>query len=523
MRIKGAKFGVYDAVRRDITKLLYKHLDQAIERGLNLMCEIIGKGGEGKSLVAIDLAKRLKDAQIKYNRYADAPSCYTYNIDESKKAFKYNPNGTIVVQDEYNELIGESSQTTKIEFNNIIRTFRFTQKCFIVCNVNYIHVKGLHFVLETFGFDNTYFSSKSHKNMRTVCLVRYIDDNHPKSEIYLGVAIIEVNEVLEQYKESLIHKQKNWKRLIDSSGAVSSKMSKEERLEYATKLMKIAKKGNWNGKLKSLNIFFQDAKISCDTYQKKMILEETIKLYKKSLLESETSFKDIYQSKDPLANFFEEFYVKNLIKKDFENNPTFTISFIKKFHLIPKIAFYYAIGESFEKITNNLDAPYDFVRKIMKIFSVKDKIPAKYQFGTVFELYLEKILTNCSRGGKKGEPDLFFKNKKKIIIGCGEVKLYGSYRKTITLYLESENSNRRLQPSYLWCKSHDVRFFPLFLRVFSWEHIYMIPIDIEGDNSIKITRFICESNYILSKYFDPIEFFSPENQSALIGNAMNSE
>lgn len=521
LRIKGAKFGVYDAVRRDVTKYVHKHLNQVIERGLNLIGMIIGKGGEGKSLIALDLAKRLKDAQIKYNRYKDSPVRFTYNIDESKKAFKYNPNGTIVIQDEYNELVGESSQTTKTEFNNIVRTFRFTQKCFIVCNVNYIHVKGLHFVLETFGFDDSYFSSKDHREMRTVCLVRYIDDNHPKTELYLGIAIIEVNEVLEQYKKSLILKQKNWKSLIDSSGAVSSKMRKEERLEYANKLLKIAKKGNWNGKLKTLNIFFQDAKISCDTYQKKMILEETIKLYKKDLINADNDFDSMYQSKDPLANFFEEFYVKNLNKKDFENHPSFTIPFMKKFNLIPKIAFYYAIGESFEKITNNLNAPYDFVRQIMRIFSEKKQIPAKYQFGYVFELYLEKILANCFHGGKKGEPDLFFKYKK-IPIGCGEVKLYGSYRKTITLYLESEDPNRRLKPSYDWCKANDIRFFPLFLRVFSWENIYMIPIDIEGDNSIKITRFICESSYILSKYFNPIEFFSPENQDALIGNAINS-
>lgn len=522
LRIKGAKFGVYDAVRRDITKYVYKHLDQVIKRGLNLMCEIIGKGGEGKSLIAIDLAKRLKDAQIKYNRYKDAPICYTYNIDESKKGFKNNPNGTILIQDEYNELVGESSQTTRTEFNNIVRTFRFTQKCFIVCNVNFIAVKGLHFVLETFGFDDSYFSKKDHTKMRTVCLVRYIDDNHPKSEIYLGIAIIEVNEVLEQYKKSLILKQKNWKSLIDSSGAVSSKMNKEERLEYAVKLMKKAKEGNWNGKLKTLNIFFQDSNISCDTYQKKMILEETIKLYKKSLVDSDNDFDSISQSKDPLGIFFEQFYVKNLNKKDFVNHPSFTIPFMKKFHLIPKIAFFYAIGESFEKITNNLNTSYEFVREIMKIFSSKKNIPAKYQFGYVFELFLEKTLANCSHGGKKGEPDLFFKYEKKII-GCGEVKLYGSYRKTITLYLEAEDPNRRLRPSYHWCKAHKIRFFPLFLRVFSWENVYMIPIDIAGENSIKITRFTCESSYILSKYFNPIEFFSPENQDALIGNAINSD
>ncbi len=73
MRIKGSSFGVYDAVRRDITKYLDKHLDQVIARDLNLICEILGKGGEGKSMIAVYIAKKLKDAQIKHKKCEDAP------------------------------------------------------------------------------------------------------------------------------------------------------------------------------------------------------------------------------------------------------------------------------------------------------------------------------------------------------------------------------------------------------------------------------------------------------------------
>ncbi len=184
-------------------------------------------------------------------------------------------------------MIGESSKTIITEFNNIIRSFRFTQKCFVVCNVDYVYIKGLHFALETFGFDDRYFKENKIRNMQTSCLVRYINDDHPNKIIYLGVARITVNDVLEQYKQSLEFKQKNWIKLEKHGGAVSTFMDKDQRKNFAKILLETAENGGWNGKKTTLNNYFQDAKIHCDTYQKKLIIKETMKIKKEPILETQ--------------------------------------------------------------------------------------------------------------------------------------------------------------------------------------------------------------------------------------------
>jgi len=517
-----AKFDFYDAIRRDITSDLNKHVEDVIQFNMNLLCEVNGKGGEGKSMVLVYLAKKIKDAQIKYKRYADAPVRFTHNIDGSKKAITIYPNGLTIIQDEYNELVGESSETTQREFNNLVRSMRFTQKSLIISNIDYIYVKGIHFVLETFGFFDKFFKEQSEKNMKTACLVRYVDDNHPNKVLYLGIAIIEVGEVLKKYKQSLEFKQKNWDSLEKYGGAVSSTMPEEERVKYAEILLAKANEGGWNGKKDTLNGHFQDTKIFCNTYQKKMIFNETIKLRKEKLANAPISFRkaDVYG--DPLAEFYDAYYRDKLNRKEVKNNDIL-FEFAEQ---IPNFTAHWIMGISIADIMTELQLTRRNVSVLKDSLMYGKGISKELQLQYVFEKYFETIIPFCENDGGKSKPDFWFKNHFGLIVGCGEAKLYDRNWKSETLFLDSTSPAKRLRPSFLWCKEHKIRHFPLFFRNNKWKIngipcLFLISIDITGDFEIRLDKETCIENYLFPEKFNAVEFFNVKYQKALIGTAIN--
>lgn len=522
LRARKAKFDFYNAIRRDVTKELNKHITNAIKMNMNLLCQVNGKGGEGKSMILVYIAKKIKDAQIKYKKYADAPQRFTHDIDGSKKAINFNPNGLTIIQDEYHELIGESSQSTQTEFNNLVRAMRFTQKSLIISNIDYIYVKGLHFVLDTYGFFDRFFKQESEENMKTACLVRYIDDNHPKKELYLGIAIIEVGEVLQEFKRTLEFKQKNWDDLEKHGGARGTTMDKEQRIKYAEIVLAIANRDNWNGKKEGLNNYFQDAKIYCDTYQKRMILTETMKLRKKKLENAPIMFKkaDIYG--DPLGEFYDEYYRDKINRKDIKtNNILFEFA-----EFIPNFSAYWIMGLPVSEIMQDLQISRRTASTLKDSLLYGKGIPKELQLQYCFEKYFPTIIPFCESGGKKSEPDLWFKNHFGLIIGCGEVKLYDRNYKAETLFLDSTSPAKRLRPSFLWCKEHKIRHFPLMFRNNKWKklgnpYLFLIPIDINGDFEIHLNKEECIENYLYPEEFNAVEFFENDYQDALIGTAIN--
>ena len=220
LRAKGSRFGVYDAVRRDISKHFNKHLKQVIQRDLNCVGEVIGKGGEGKSQMVLKIALTLKKYQLEYKKHVDAPLKFSHNIGQTKREIKEGIHGKIIIQDEFNELEGDNSNTIKKEFNNLIRSMRFTGICYLMSNVDFIYIKGLHFVLEMFGFNDTFFKGNNDPKMESIALLRYVDDNRPREQIYLGMVIMDVSDINEEYQKSLVYKEENWKKLEYSGGAV---------------------------------------------------------------------------------------------------------------------------------------------------------------------------------------------------------------------------------------------------------------------------------------------------------------
>jgi len=522
LRGSKVKFDFFNAIRRDITSELNKHIDNVIKMDMNLLCEVNGKGGEGKSMILVYIAKKIKDAQIKYNKYPDALVRFTHDIEGSRKAIHFHPNGLTIIQDEYNELIGESSQTTQTEFNNLVRSMRFTQKSLIISNIDYIYVKGIHFVLETFGFFDKFFKQQSEENMKTACLVRYIDDNHPSKVLYLGIAKVDVGEVLQKYRQSLEFKQKNWDELEKHGGARGTTMDKEQRLRYAEVLLAIANRGGWNGKKEGLNSYFQDAKIYCDTYQKRMILNETIKLRKKKLENSPIIFKKADLYGDPLAEFYDTYYRDKLNRKDIKNN-NILFEFAEA---IPNFTAFWIMGLPMSEIMQDLQMSRRTVSTLKDSLLYGKGIPKELQLQYCFENYFPTIIPFCEGGGKKSEPDLWFKNHFGLTIGCGEVKLYDRNYKSETLFLDSTSPAKRLRPSFLWCKEHKIRHFPLMFRNNKWKklgnpYLFLIPIDINGEFEIFLEKEVCIENYVYPENFNAVEFFDAKYQKALIGTAIN--
>lgn len=525
LRAIGANFSYYDAIRRDITERFNKHVDQVIGRDLNLNCEIVGKGGEGKSLVETYVSQKLKEAQVKYKKNENAPIVTTHNVDQTTNIIKNGPNGTIILQDEYNELVGESTDTKKKRFNNLIRSMRFTQKCFLLCNIDFVYIKGLHFVLETWGFDDSYYLDKDDSKMRTAALVRYVDDDAPHKKLYLGTVFLEVNEALEQYRSDLRLKYENWERLEKFGGGASAHLHEQQRIEYAKMVLKVAKEKGWNGKKGSLNKYFHDAGISVDTAEKAMIIDEAMKLKRSKIEACEVEFDENALLNDDCSTYFQDYYKKELTKEALQDN------FVLKKHLkvLPKIAGYWVAGYSLSEMASNVRKDPNLVKRIVDIFTRGDGIPLILRFEYAYESYISSKTRNCVNDGAKGRPDFLFLDEKFTEFGVGEVKIFNQVRNQITIYLQNRNNTKSLRPSTEWCNKNDVRFFPLFFRMNKWKdrtgkvQDFLIIVDAQGNHTVNISKLTCFERYKWDRQFDPGEFFSSKYQESLMGKAINSE
>ena len=301
--------------------------------------------------------------------------------------------------------------------------------------------------------------------------------------------------------------------------------TKEKREKYATILLEYAEKGGWNGEKNKLDNYFQDAKISLDTYQKKMVLNDAMKMYKANFMNKKANYLNRIDLQDDIAKFFEDYYIKTLDKEDFKEFKYF----LKNIEIIPRISAYWVLGISQEEIASFLKKKPNLINIIIKTFRESSGLPKKYQYGYVFEKYnTEKF--DLFLDGHIGKPDFYVRNKDEKILGPGEIKIFDQYRNSITLSLDKYNdSNKCLKPSYLYCKKNGIRFFPLIFRMNKWLDVktskiynYVIPIDIYGKSTFPINRYYCHEKYRVKEEFSFSDFFSKEFQDSLVGHAINS-
>jgi hypothetical protein len=536
LTIAGEKFDKYSAARRDVTDDLFLHIDQAVERDLNVNAEINGKGGEGKSTIGIGLATEIRKAQRKYDKYDDTEIIYTFDFDQSQKAIRKYPFGTIIVQDELNELVGEMSNTTVKSFNNLIRSYRKTNMCFILNNIDYVPIKGLHFVLEPYGFFDKYFEGETNdiKKMVSIVWVRYIDDDHSSKEIYLGMAKIPVYKYLDEFRKYRKYKDKNLMDIKNTGGRRNARFTKEERQRLARDLLEEAKRQGWSGSKTKLHGIYQDANLNLDTNQKKMVLNEAMEIYRKDFMKKKTNYLKSDKLDDETAEFFENYYIEHLKKEDLKDYETF----LKNIKIIPRTTALWATGRSQEDIAAIVGKKPNLINNIIKTMREGTDFSKKYQFGYVFEAFITQKF-DLIQDGRIGMPDFYVKNlsgdsgikvQGEKICGPGEIKIFDKYRNSITLNLEGRgNAKRTLRPSSQFCKKHNIRFFPVFLRMNKWldketsrVYNYLVPIDTEGEHTFAIERYDCHERFLMAKGFKLQEFFSDEYQKELIGNAVNT-
>lgn len=304
-RARGNKkvFNLAYAIKRDITSTLETHLKQIVVENRNLICMNTGKPGLGKSVISLCLYDYLKRYFWHYREKKIFPS-YAFNFDESKKKIKRVNAGDVVIQDEFNELSGEGARSIKTAFMNLVRSFRYTQKSFILNNVDYFYIAGLNLVISPIGHDERYYKTKNPKYMRTKALIRYIDDTQQnKRPQYLGYVWLDVNRCSYLFEDYEKAKHRNYKKLEKSGGMKTGGLDMKQFEKEVKLLLDFAKEQNWNGKSKKRLKFFlrrlaDRGKVSYDTNKRMYLIDEAYIEYHKKKEKKRLAQKDKKKEKE---------------------------------------------------------------------------------------------------------------------------------------------------------------------------------------------------------------------------------
>jgi len=236
--------------------------------------KLLINGEDRKSILGIAVFNKLKKKYRKMRKiYTEI--YYSFDFAQSARTIVKMNNYSMCFQDELNELVGDGTRLFEKEFNNLIRSFNYTQKSFILCNVNYVYVKGLSLILQPFGFDEEYFRTEASKDMKTRALVRYIDDTlKDKRPVYLGYIWVKIGNALKEYNKYFKLKDKNYKILEISGGARTGKIDPDRFDKEVEILHSIAKKRGWKGDIKGqIAGYLQFTSISYDSNKKRMLID----------------------------------------------------------------------------------------------------------------------------------------------------------------------------------------------------------------------------------------------------------
>ena len=287
--INGRKFDIRSASKRDITEHYHKHLKEIVEQNRNLIGMCTGKPGLGKSLITMAVAIELMENHEEFNNNLPEnerkhPTVdFSFNFGQSQKKLKRMKPGDVLIQDEIHDQSGEMSRTTLVALKNIVKSFRWTQKSFIINNPDYVYLPALNLIISPIGQSERFFETNKPDDMNTRIWIRYIDDTQQhKAPIYLGYAVINVAKAFETiYKQYVSLKHNDYNRLEKHGGMDSAKMDEEDFQRDVEELERVALENGWDGKSKTeLGRYLQMTDIAFDTARKKYLLTEVYKRQK---------------------------------------------------------------------------------------------------------------------------------------------------------------------------------------------------------------------------------------------------
>ena len=241
------------ALKRNITKVLWKHVDFNIVHGGNIIAFIAGKQLAGKSIIAQafgdEIRKRFKKLLKKMVELR-----FSFTTSQSMQTLPESNNGDIINQDEDPDLLGTGSANAKKRINNLIRAVRQTQKSILICNPDYKGYPGLSLVLIPFGWKADFLETGNTNDMKTRVIVLYKSDIFHVSEEHsmLGYAVIDLGEVYESIylKEYKPLKDQYIAELEANQGAVGVEKDVEREKQLAAELRVIALQAGWQGNSK---------------------------------------------------------------------------------------------------------------------------------------------------------------------------------------------------------------------------------------------------------------------------------
>jgi len=284
-------FSMGKALKRDITDIWEKHHHFLIEWNLNYVIEINTKSGLGKSLTALLVNYEHDQLFIKnfnetlgkeLGKIENLDLKFSVDFSQSKNNFQNMRRGGTNIQDELNELVGSGAKSFEKAFRSIIKSFRFTQKNYILCTPDFVYLPNLHYILIPLGFKK----GKKEKEWETRALVRYIDYSVKTIKpIFLGYVNLKVGKITNKLDHYENIKAQAYEDLENSGGLLSGNVSPEQKERDLKRLYDYAKEEGYKGKskqeLKDWLIF--ELEINAHTDYAKFLVNKTFNKFHREM------------------------------------------------------------------------------------------------------------------------------------------------------------------------------------------------------------------------------------------------
>jgi len=219
---------------RPLTIDLLDAIDTRITNGSHYALFIHGDTNEGKSQMAISIAKYHQKAFKKYLGI-DITIHLTFSDSDLDHVIPNLKRGDIVIRDESSIVTGEGSQILQTRINNLIRVIRIEQNSFIFVNPDVVKVPLVNYYLETAG--------KNYEEHKTR-LILYDKEQFPIGRLYLS---LHPDQEFRAKYEKL--KKENVNKLKITSGLVSLSIDNKKLTRAAEILMNLCIEENIDTKI----------------------------------------------------------------------------------------------------------------------------------------------------------------------------------------------------------------------------------------------------------------------------------
>lgn len=447
---------------RPLTIDLLDAIDTRIINGSHIAFFIHGDTNEGKSEMAISIAKYYQKAFKKYQNI-DITIHLTFSDSDLDKVFPNLKRGDIVIRDESSIVTGEGSQILQTRINNLIRVIRAHQNSFIYVNPDVVKVPLVNYYLETAG--------KNYKERKTR-LILYDKEQFPIGRLYLSLHSDQ--EFRDRYEKL---KDENIEKLKLTSGLVPLSIDNKKLTRQAEVLMNLCIEENTDTKIGMKDLLLEyndqfdeterDQQIGGTEQYNKLLFERTSRYLKKLKVGNYSKeTKDTGQEEKEVFEKFKQFIYpysyEDIIEKTKEEAKA-----RKKFRNTDRNFEIYLKIQN-EVLYDDILPEYPELNDKSAITRIKERVEGFLNefAGKLFESKYSKFLQTLYKDkviheGGPGEPDAYV-----IVEELQELHIFS------IKYLKSGDSipSKELNPEleFAWKNRFEYKKVKLFLIVFDY-------------------------------------------------------